>query len=156
VLHLVGQLLKTVGYNFETSHLVPNCGFTDHLSPWRFCVPRVIGLRVNDVMPETKDETLQNSLAEQNSDICPKYCYTLVPPSQAHGNVKMLLQVIKCEDTWRWNYFQLFNNRKFRGNLFTVSEECSGEYRHTHTHTHTRTHTHTHTHTGTHENKRIA
>ena len=135
MLHVVGQLLKTVCYKFETSHLVPNCGYTDHVSPYRFYVPGVIGLQVNYVMPETKEETVQNSLAEQNSDTSPKYCSTLNLPTQADGNLKMLLQVIKCEDTWRWNYFQLFNNRKFLRNLFTASEECSGEYRRTHTHT---------------------
>ena len=115
-------------YNFEASHLMLNRDSTDHTSPYRFYVPNVIGLRVNYVMPETKEEeTLQSSLAERNSDTCPKYCSTLSPPSQAHGNVKMLLQVIKCEDMWRWNCFLLFDNRKFSGNLFTVSEDCSGE-----------------------------
>jgi len=55
VLHLVGQLLKTVRYNFEASHLMPNNGSTDRASPYRFYVLHVIGLRVNDVMPETKE-----------------------------------------------------------------------------------------------------
>jgi len=96
MLHLVGQLLKTVGYNFEASHLMPNNGSTDHVSPYGFYVLHVIGVRVHDVMPETNEETPQNSLAEQNSDTCPKYRSTLSPPTQAHGKVKMLLQVIKC------------------------------------------------------------
>jgi hypothetical protein len=61
---------------------MPNRDFRDPVFPYRFYVPPVIGLRVNDVMPETKEETLQSSLAEQNSDVCPKYCSTLGLPSQ--------------------------------------------------------------------------
>jgi len=135
----VALWLKSVGYNFGDSHLMLKRGSTDHVSPYSFYVTRVIGLRVNDIMPETKEETLQNRLPKQNSDTCPKYCSTLNLPSQAHGNVKMLLQVIKCEDMWCWNCFRLFENRKFRGKLFTVSEECSGEYRRAHTPARTKT-----------------
>ena len=115
-----------------------NRGCKNHVSLYRFYEFCVIRLRANDIVPATKEETLQSSLAEQNSDTCPKYSPTLSPLSQARDNVKMLLQVIKCEDMWRWNCFQLFNNRKFRGKLFTVSGECSSEYRRAHTPAHTK------------------
>ena len=97
--HREAACLNSVGYNFEASHLMPNRRSTNHVSQYRFYVQRIIGSSVNDVMPETEEETLQSSRVKQNSDTCPKYCSILSPSSQAHGNVKMLLQVIKCEDT---------------------------------------------------------
>jgi hypothetical protein len=71
-----------MSYNFEDSHLMPNLRSKDPVSPYRFYVPCIIGLRINGVKLETNKETLQSNLAEQNLDTCLKYCPTLGPPSQ--------------------------------------------------------------------------